>query len=86
MAYVVTRTEHEGASVAYEGIVQQLAKDDDQTVTMLVLTKVDRFLVRITPTGVERSAGGQNPIVQMQFHLAEIANIALEVIERPPAP
>ncbi len=86
LAYVVTRTEHEGASVAYEGIVQQLARDDDQTVTMLVLTKVDRFLVRITPAGVERTGGGQNPIAQMQFHLAEIANIALEVIERPPAP
>jgi hypothetical protein len=83
VAYVVTRTEHEGASIAYEGIVRQLAKDDDQTITMLVLINVDRFLVKITDAGVERLGRAQNPIAQMQFHLAEIANIALEVIERP---
>lgn len=83
LAYVVTKTAYGGASVAYEGIVQQLAMDDDQTITMLVLGQVDRFLVRITDRGVERIDEGHQPIAQMQFHLSEIANVALEVIEDP---
>ena len=83
LAYVVTKTNHEGASVAYEGMVQQLALDDDQTITMLVLRRVDRFLVRITDTGVLRTDEDHQPIAQMQLHLSEIANVALEVIERP---
>ena len=85
LAYVVSRTSHEGASVAYQGMVQQLAMDDDQTITMLVLRQVDRFLVRITDQGVERVNQSQQPIAQMQLHLSEIANVALEVIERPGA-
>jgi hypothetical protein len=83
LAYVVTKTSHEGANVAYEGIVQQLALDDDQTITMLVLRRVDRFLVRITNKGVVRTDEDHQPIARMQLHLSEIANIALEVIERP---
>jgi len=83
LAYVVTKTSHEGASVAYEGIVQQLALDDDQTITMLVLRRVDRFIVRITDQGVVRMDEDHQPIARMQLHLSEIANVALEVIERP---
>jgi hypothetical protein len=83
LAYVVTKTSHDGASVAYEGIVQQLALDDDQTITMLVLRRVDRFLVRITDRGVVRTDEDHQPIARMQLHLSEIANVALEVIERP---
>ncbi len=88
IAYVMTKTSDAGASVAYEGIVQQLALDDDQTITMLVLRNVDRFLIRVTGRGIERVDQDQEPIAQMQFHLAEIANVALEILERPsdPAP
>ncbi|MBA3811677.1 MAG: hypothetical protein H0X27_08575 [Caulobacteraceae bacterium] len=83
LAYVVTNTSHEGASVAYEGIVQQLALNDDQTITMLVLSRVDRFLLRITSQGIQRVDEEHEPIAQMQLHLSEIANVALEVIESP---
>lgn len=83
LAYVVTKTSHDGANIAYEGMVQQLAMDDDQTITMLVLRRVDRFLVKITRSGVRRIDENHQPIAQMQLHLSEIANVALEVIERP---
>jgi hypothetical protein len=86
LAYVVTKSGHADASIAYEGVVQQLALDDDQVITMLVLGQVDRFLVRVTYNGVERIDGPPvAPIPQMQFHLSEIANVALEVLEDPDA-
>ena len=85
IAYVVTKTEFQGSSLAYEGIVQQLTMDDDQIIAMLVLRNVDRFLVQITGAGMQRVYEDHDPIAQMQFHLAEIANVALEVVERPTA-
>ncbi len=85
LAYVVTKGGYQGSSVAYEGIVQQLALDDDQVITMLVLSQVDRFLVRVSRNGVDRVDQVHDPIPQMQFHLAEIANVALEVLEDPMA-
>lgn len=85
LAYVVTKSGFEGASVAYQGIVEQLAVDDDQVITMLVLSQVDRFLVRVTQNGVDRVEQFHDPIAQMQFHLAEIANVALEVLQDPAA-
>jgi hypothetical protein len=85
LAYVVTKTSHEGANIAYEGVVQQLAVDDDQVITMVVLGQVDRFLVRVTARGVERTDEPHPPIAQMQLHLSEIANIALEVLDDPAA-
>lgn len=86
LAYVVTKTHHDATSIAYQGIVQQLAMDDDQTITMLVLRRVDRFLVRMTADGVERIDDAVHPpIAQLQLHLAQIANVALEVIEVPGA-
>ncbi len=88
LAYVVTKTAHNGASIAYEGIVQQIAMDDDQVITMLVLSQVDRFLVLVTDAGVERidDEDSHPPIAQMQLHLSEISNVALEVLEDPTAP
>lgn len=85
LAYVVSKTSEQGSSVAYQGIVQQLAMDEDQTITMLVLRQVDRFLVRITPGGLERidHVPARPPIAQLQLHLTEFANVALEVIELP---
>jgi hypothetical protein len=84
VAYVVSKTSHNGASIAYEGIVDRLALDDDQKVAMLVLSRVDRFTVRIEDDGtIKRREGGGTPIAQMQFAAAEIANIAFEVLTEP---
>jgi hypothetical protein len=51
---------------------------------MLVLRRVDRFLVRITEAGATRTSEEHRPIAQMQLRGPEIANVALEVIERSP--
>ena len=81
VAYVVSNTSHEGASVAYEGIVQQLALDADQSIKLVVLNEVDRFLVKITDKGVERVDSDASPIPQLQIAVPEIANIALEIVQ-----
>jgi hypothetical protein len=84
VAYVVTKTSFNGASVAYEGIVDRLALDDDQRVVMIVLSRVDRFTVRIGDGGnIRRQESDGAPIAQMQFAAAEIANIAFEVLTLP---
>jgi hypothetical protein len=84
VAYVVSKTSHNGTSIAYEGIVDRLALDDDQKVVMVVLSRVDRFTVRIEEDGsVKRHEGGGAPIPQMQFGASEIANIAFEVLTEP---
>lgn len=84
VAYVVSKTSHDGASIAYEGIVDRLALNEDQAVAMIVLSRVDRFTVRIEPGGgIRRQEGGGAPIAQMQFAAAEIANIAFEVLTEP---
>jgi len=85
IAFVVTKTEHEGATVGYQGIVDQLALGDHQTITMLALSRVDRFLLKVTARGVSRVDQTPEPIAQMQFHRDEIANVAIEVIEKPGA-
>lgn len=84
VAYVVSKTTYNGTSIAYEGIVDRLALDDDQKVAMVVLSRVDRFTVRIEDDGsVKRHEGGGAPIPQMQFAASEIANIAFEVLTEP---
>ncbi len=80
VAYVLTKTSHEGASIAYEGVVQQLALDDDQSIKLVILNEVDRFLVKITEQGIERLDAETTPITQLQITATEIANIALEVV------
>lgn len=85
VAYVVTKTSHDGASIAFEGIVDRLALDDDQKVAMIVLSQVDRFTVTIeSKGGIRRRNGGGRPIAQMQLAASEIANIAFEVLTAPP--
>ena len=75
-----------GNAFRAEGIVDRLALDDDQKVVMLVLSRVDRFTVRIEDDGtLKRREGGGTPIAQMQFAAAEIANIAFEVLTEPAA-
>lgn len=83
VAYVLTKTSHDGASVAYEGTVQQLALDGDQSIKLIVLNDVDRFLVKITDTGLERLDSESTPITQLQITASEIVNVALEVVRAP---
>lgn len=85
VAYVVTKTSHDGISVAYEGIVQQLALDADQSIKLVVLNEVDRFCVQITDQGVKRVESNSKPIPQMHIAAAEIANVALEIVQAPQA-
>ena len=61
IAYVVTTLEHDGAHVAYEGIVENIALDDNRAITMLVLSRCDRFLVRVSADRVERIEGDEQP-------------------------
>ncbi|MEG8026520.1 hypothetical protein QP162_22915 [Sphingomonas aurantiaca] len=83
VAYVLTSTSHEGASIAYEGTVQQLALDGDQSIKLIVLNDVDRFLVKITTTGLERLDSETTPITQLQIAGDEIVNVALEIVRAP---
>ncbi|SDA33347.1 hypothetical protein [Sphingomonas sp. NFR15] len=87
IAYVVTTLEHQGANVAYEGIVENIALDDNKAIAMLVLSSCDRFLVRITSARVERIDSDHAPIPLIQLEAKQFVNVALEVfedIETPP--
>lgn len=81
IAYVVTTLEHEGANVAYEGIVENIALDDNKAISMLVLSRCDRFLVRITSASVERIDAEHAPIPLIQLEGKNFVNVALEVFE-----
>lgn len=83
VAYVLTKTTHECFTIAYEGTVQQLALDEDQSIRLVVLNDVDRFLVKISEDGLGRIDAPSTPITQLQITAAEIANIALEVVRAP---
>lgn len=83
VAYVMTKTSHACYSIAYEGTVQQLALDEDQSIKFVVLNDVDRFLVKISQDGLERVDAPSTPITQLQITAAEIANVALEVVRAP---
>ena len=84
VGYVVTKMSHDASTVAYEGIVDRVALDDNQAVAMIVLRNVDRFTVRIEEDGsIKRYGGDMKPIPQMQFVAAEIANVVLEIITVP---
>lgn len=83
VAYVMTKTNHDELTVAYEGIVQQLALDDDQSIKLIVLNEVDRFLVSMSSEGLKRVDAKSTPITQLQITAAEIANVALEVVQAP---
>jgi hypothetical protein len=81
IAYVVTTLEHDGANVAYEGIVETIALDDTKAITMLVLSQCDRFLVRITSERVERVDSPHASIPLIQLETKNFVNVALEVFE-----
>jgi hypothetical protein len=79
VAYVVTTLEHNGANVAYEGIVENVALDDNRAISMLVLKRCDRFLVRITSDNVERIDTTHQSIPLIQLEAKNFVNVALEV-------
>lgn len=81
IAYVVTTLEHEGANVAYEGIVENIALDANRSINMLVLSRCDRFLVRIGTDKVERVDTQHAPIPLIQLEASNFVNVALEVFE-----
>lgn len=81
IAYVVTTLEHEGANVAYEGIVENIALDDNRAIKMLVLSNCDRFVVRISADKVERIDAEHAPIPLIQLEAENFVNVALEVFE-----
>ncbi|WP_230483943.1 hypothetical protein [Sphingomonas sp. Leaf21] len=85
IAYVVTTLEHEGATVAYEGIVENIALDDNRAIAMIVLSSCDRFVVKIKDDRVERIDSPHQTIPLLQLSAANFANIALEVFEVPDA-
>lgn len=84
LAYVLTKTSHDGVTLAFEGIVDRLSLDENDLVTMIVLRRVDRFSVRINPDGeMSHQTNTGRTIGQIQFGGAEIANIAFEVLVDP---
>jgi hypothetical protein len=82
-AYVLTKTMHGGLCVAYEGEVQHIALDDDQSVKLVVLNDVDRFLVRVSEAGLQRIDVAASVIGQLHITSDEIANIAFEIFRAP---
>lgn len=86
IAYVVTTLEHDGANVAYEGIVENIALDDNRAIKMLVLSNCDRFLVRVSADNVERIDAKHAPIPLIQLEANNFINVALEVFEDEDTP
>lgn len=86
MAYVVTTLAHDGAYVAYEGVVENIALDEYRAIKMLVLGRCDRFLVRIEADRVERIDADRAPIPLLQLEASNIVNVALEVFRVPDRP
>jgi hypothetical protein len=77
----VTTLEHEGANVAYEGIVKNIALDDNRAIRMLVLSNYDWFLMHISAGKVERNDAAHAPIPLIQLDAENFVNVALEVLE-----
>lgn len=83
IGYVLTTTGHDGAWIAYEGVVRRLALNDDDAIEMIVLEQCDRFVVRIADGRVERVDSAAQTIELIQLRQDQIANCALEVLEVP---
>lgn len=79
--YVISKISNAGQFVAYEGVVLNVAQDDNQGITSIALMAVDRFLVEITTEGFTRTGEESDQIEMMQIRAAEISNIAFEITE-----
>lgn len=84
VAYVVTKIERDGANVGYEGIVEQVGIDEDQAVTMISLSSVDRFVLRIGEDGAARDDQHRASITLLHLRADELANVAFDVFRLPP--
>jgi hypothetical protein len=80
LAQVVTTLEHDGVNVAYQGIVENIALDDNRAIKMLVLSNCDRFLVKITDHTVERVEINSFPIPLIHLEATNFINVAFEVL------
>ncbi|WP_443750808.1 hypothetical protein [Asticcacaulis solisilvae] len=83
LAYVVTSMEKDGAFVAFEGILENFAFDDNKAIAMVVLSQCERFVVRIEDGRFYRTAPSQdqNKIQLIQIEAKNFKNIALEVFD-----
>jgi hypothetical protein len=81
IGYVMTTTGHDGAWIAYQGMVRRLALNDDDAIEMIVLEQCDRFVVRIVDGKVERVDTDAQTIELIHLRNTQVANYALEVIE-----
>ena len=82
LAYVMTKAEHEGNFVAYEGVVEAISLDEDQCVGMITMSKVDRFLVTVDAKGVHRQAPAAKDVIAiLRLRKDEIANIAFDTLD-----
>jgi hypothetical protein len=80
IGYVMTRLGHDGAWIAYEGIVRRLALTDDDAIEMIILEQCDRFVVRIVDGRVERVNSEGQTIALIQLRNDQVANYALETL------
>ena len=76
-AFVVSDVSAEGAYLGYEGIVQDLKIGADGEIKTLSLSDCGRFLLKVTPDGVERTAVDRALIPFVMLEAANIKNIAL---------
>jgi hypothetical protein len=81
LAYVVTTFEHEGAHVAYQGIVENIALDDNRAISMLVISRCDRFLVKVTDNSVDRMEVSSAPIPLLHLAASNFLSVAFEVFK-----
>lgn len=82
--YVLTKLQHEGRYVAYEGVVHQLSVSSRGVVEMVTLAEADRFLVEVGAQSVKRQTTENDPIQLIQIAAPEIANFAMNVTDLPP--
>jgi len=80
-AFVLTSTEHDGAYLGYEGLVENLAVNSDREITAVTLIEVNRFVVCVTGDGVLRRDVDRPPLDRIYLDRANIKNIALTVYE-----
>jgi hypothetical protein len=82
LACVVTTLEHEGSNVAYQGIVENIALNDDRAITMLVLSNCDKFLVKVVGDSSNTEESKPTPIALIHLEAKNFVSVALEVFEQ----
>jgi hypothetical protein len=79
VGYVISKIEHKGWLLGYEGVVEKITLDDSKAIAAIVLLRCDRFLLKIGADGIRRIPADDEPIELLQIRAEEIANVALEV-------